>query len=60
MQIGYARVSTRDQHLALQIDAPRQAGCVQVYKEVVSGARAERPVLQEMLTRLRNRDIPMI
>ena len=46
MKVGYARVSTRDQHLALQLDALRKAGCRQIYEEVVSGARAERPVLQ--------------
>ena len=45
MKVGYARVSTHDQHLALQLDALRKAGCRQVYEEVISGARAERPLL---------------
>ncbi|HSX78914.1 MAG TPA: recombinase family protein, partial [Candidatus Saccharimonadia bacterium] len=40
MKVGYARVSTRDQHLALQLDALRKAGCRQVYEEIISGARA--------------------
>ena len=40
MKVGYARVSTRDQHLTLQLDALRKAGCQQIYEEVVSGARA--------------------
>src|SRR5215813_5173780 len=43
--IGYARVSTEDQSLNLQKDALYQAGCVDVYEEVASGARMERPQL---------------
>src|SRR5882762_11061910 len=60
MNIGYARVSTRDQHLALQLDALRKAGCRQVYEEIISGARAERPVLQLALAHLREGDVLMI
>jgi DNA invertase Pin-like site-specific DNA recombinase len=40
MKIGYARVSTPEQSLALQLDALRQAGCRKVYEEIISGARA--------------------
>ena len=53
MKIGYAQVSTQEQSLALQRDALRKAGCQQVYEEIISGARVERPVLQQMLTRVR-------
>jgi DNA invertase Pin-like site-specific DNA recombinase len=60
MKVGYARVSTHDQHLALQLDALRKAGCRQVYEEVSSGARAERPVLQQALAHLRAGDVLMI
>ena len=60
MKVGYARVSTRDQHLALQLDALRKAGCRQIYEEVVSRARAERPVLQQTLAHLREGDVLMI
>ncbi len=60
MKVGYARVSTRDQHLALQLDALRKAGCRQISEEVVSGARAERPVLQQTLAHLREDDVLMI
>jgi DNA invertase Pin-like site-specific DNA recombinase len=37
MQIEYARVSTQEQSLALQLDTLRQAGCRKVYEEVISG-----------------------
>jgi DNA invertase Pin-like site-specific DNA recombinase len=60
MKVGYARVSTYDQHLALQLDALRKAGCRQVYEEVMSGARAERPVLQQALAHLREGDVLLI
>jgi DNA invertase Pin-like site-specific DNA recombinase len=60
MNVGYARVRTRDQQLALQLDALRRAGCRQIYEEVVSGARTERPVLQQTLAHLRQGDVLMI
>lgn len=60
MKIGYARVSTQEQSLALQLDALRKAGCRKVYEEVTSGARIERPVLQDLLTHLREGDVVMI
>ncbi len=60
MQIGYARVSTPVQSLALQLDALRKAVCRKVYEEVISGARGERPVLQDMLTHLRAGDVLML
>jgi DNA invertase Pin-like site-specific DNA recombinase len=52
--IGYARVSTSDQDLSLQLDALREAGCrdEQVYLDRVSGARAARPGLQACLETL--------
>ncbi len=45
MLIGYARISTDDQNLALQHDALAAAGCEKVYEDRISGARAERPGL---------------
>src|SRR5919112_192751 len=56
MLIGYARVSTGEQTLDLQLDALTKAGCGKTYQETASGATAERPVLAEVLGYLRNGD----
>jgi DNA invertase Pin-like site-specific DNA recombinase len=56
MDIGYARVSTGEQTLELQLDALKTAGCGKVYQETASGAKAERPVLEEVLGYLRPGD----
>lgn len=45
MKIGYARVSTKDQTVDLQLDALKQAGCERIYQEVASGAKTARPEL---------------
>jgi DNA invertase Pin-like site-specific DNA recombinase len=60
MQIGYARVSTKEQSFDLQVDALRKIGCDKVLKEVVSGANAERPVLNTLLRDLRPGDVLVI
>jgi len=49
MLVGYARVSTDDQNLNLQRDALDQAGCEQIFKDQLSGAKAERPGLHQAL-----------
>ena len=49
MDIGYARVSTQDQHPALQLDALHAAGCTKVFVEQASGAQRDRPQLQAAL-----------
>ena len=56
MLIGYARVSTQDQNLNLQIDALRKAGCEKVFDDKVSGTRAERPGLTKALELMRAGD----
>jgi DNA invertase Pin-like site-specific DNA recombinase len=56
MLVGYARVSTQDQHLELQEDALRAAGCERIFIEKASGARADRPELQAALNYMREGD----
>ena len=56
MLIGYARVSTHDQTLALQQDALTQAVCDRIFTDTASGAKAERRGLEEALSHVRRRD----
>lgn len=56
MRIGYARISTTDQTLASQYDALTAAGCDRVYEETASGAKADRPILAELMRSLREGD----
>jgi len=56
MLIGYARVSTTDQNLDLQLDALQQAGCELLFTDTISGAKAERPGLKDALSHLRRDD----
>ena len=43
MLIGYARVSTQDQNLELQIEALTKPGCKKIFEDKISGSRSERP-----------------
>src|ERR671933_2231103 len=56
MLIGYARVSTYEQNLDLQLSALRQAGCEQLYTDKVSGTKAQRPGLEQAFSHLRSGD----
>jgi len=58
MKFGYARVSTKEQSLNLQLDALKKAGCKpqNIYQEQISGAKSERPQLQALLNKLRAED----
>ncbi len=56
MKVGYARVSTADQHLAMQEDALKSTGCTAIYHDVVSGVKEKRPGLDEALKHLREGD----
>src|SRR5690348_9395311 len=60
MEIGYARVSTGEQTLDLQLDALTRAGCAKVFTETASGANAERPILAEALSYLRPGDVLVV
>lgn len=56
MLVGYARVSTEDQNLDLQLDALQQAGCEKVFRDEMSGAKTERPGLSAALAFVRSGD----
>lgn len=57
MKIGYARVSTQEQNLDRQIDNLTAAGCERIYKEKITGTKADRPEFRTMLDVLRPGDI---
>ena len=54
--IGYARVSSEDQELRLQIDALEKAGCYNIWQEKRSATRGRRPELEKALIDLRPGD----
>ena len=56
MLIGYARISTQEQNLDLQTDSLTIAGCKRIFHDTISGARLERPGLEEALAYLREGD----
>jgi len=56
MKIGYARVSTQEQDLALQLDALRKEGCEKIFQEKASGAQRDRPELKAALGYMRKGD----
>lgn len=56
MKVGYARVSTHEQNLSLQIDELKKSGCTKIFTDKISGSKSERPGLQEALDYLRTGD----
>ena len=56
MNIGYARVSTEDQNLDMQIDALKEANCDHIFEEKMSGKIKERSALDEALAFMRKGD----
>ena len=56
MLIGYARVSTHDQNLELQLDALKAADCETVFRDTASGAKVARPGLNDALAQARAGD----
>ena len=56
MRIGYARISTDEQNLDLQLDALKNAGCEKTLKDIASGAKTDRDGLADVLKQLRKGD----
>jgi len=56
MKYGYARVSTKDQVLHLQIDALKNTGCHRIFYEVAKGAKADRPEWLKLLEEIQKGD----
>jgi DNA invertase Pin-like site-specific DNA recombinase len=61
MRIGYARVSTEEQDLRLQLDALRAASCDHIFRDNgVSAVSRDRPGLQRALSRLKPGDVLVV
>ena len=58
--LGYARVSTQDQNLTGQIEALKAAGADLIYREKISGARADRPQLAKLMASLKVGDVVLV
>lgn len=60
MIYGYARVSTQGQTLEAQIEALTAAGAERIFREKVSGAKADRPELQKLLKTVEHGDMVLM
>ena len=58
--IGYARVSTDDQATDAQVDVLKAAGCAEIFREHMSGAKASRPELSRALARVQRGDVLVV
>ena len=59
-KIGYARVSTLEQNLDLQLHALKKAGCRRIFQEKISSSARNRPEFQRMLDQIRGGDILVV
>lgn len=60
MKIGYARISTEYQNLHMQEDALKSAGCEEIYTDVSSGSKSQRPGLDKALNFAREGDMIVV
>ena len=60
MKYGYARVSTKDQVLDMQIDALKKGGCNKIFYEVAKGAKTDRPEWLKLLSEIQAGDTLVI
>jgi DNA invertase Pin-like site-specific DNA recombinase len=60
VKIGYARVSTEEQSLDIQLAALRKAGCKKIFQEKISGTKWERPELHKMLDSIGPEDLVIV
>ena len=58
--LGYARVSTQDQDLSAQLAALKTAGAATIFREKISGIRADRPQLAKLMASLSPGDIVIV
>jgi DNA invertase Pin-like site-specific DNA recombinase len=60
MKFGYERISTKDQVFNLQTDALKEYGCEKIFSDTASGAKSQRPALDELIYQLRPGDIIVV
>jgi len=58
--VGYARVSTLEQHIDMQLDALTHAGCEKIFRDTISGAKSERPGLSQAIEFMRQGDVLVV
>lgn len=60
MIVGYARVSTPEQNISIQVELLKDNGCENIYRDIASGVREDRAGLNEMLSYLRKGDTVLV